>query len=77
MSQSDMFELPTEKIEYYLLKPGTEHYKEFVDAGYSINDVDQLKHDIASNFDISTATDFRSMHNRAIHFSIFITAYRA
>ncbi len=61
-----------EKIEQYLLKPGSEHFKEFVDVGYTVNDVELLRQHILLQFSINLATDFRVMHNEAIHFSIFM-----
>lgn len=61
-----------DKIEQYLLKPGSEHFNEFIDVGYTVNDVELLRQHILLQFSINHATDFRTMHNEAIHFSIFM-----
>ena len=66
------FIIARDKIEQYLLKPGSENFKEFIDAGYTVNDVELLQQHIQQQFNINLATDFRAMHNNAIHFSIFM-----
>lgn len=40
----------TRKITSYLLKPGTHHYQEFIDVGYTDDDCEKLFADIAGNY---------------------------
>ena len=46
MLQTDKYDMPGDKIENYLLRPGAEHAKEFFDVGYTPNDIEKLNDDI-------------------------------
>lgn len=47
--------IPRPKIESYSLKPGTKHYPEFVDVGYTSNDTDLLLSHINKQLKINEA----------------------
>ena len=47
--------MPRPKIESYSLKPGTKHYSEFVDVGYTSNDTNLLLSHIDEQLKINEA----------------------
>ncbi len=70
--QSDNYDMPIEKIEGFLLKPGAKHAQEFFDVGYTPADVERLNQDIATLFDEAKKTDIVKMGGGIERFSIFM-----
>lgn len=46
------------KITEYLLKPGTKHYQDFIDVGYSANNPEKLRNDILNGLKTNKALSF-------------------
>ena len=55
VDQDERFVIQPDKINKFLLKPGTKHSKEFFDVGYSPDDYVKLYKDIAAQFDMEKA----------------------
>lgn len=72
MLQSDKYDMPKEKIEGFLLKPGAKHAQEFFDAGYTPADAEKLNRDIAAGFDETKKADVVKMDGEIERFSIFM-----
>lgn len=51
--------IPYDKIRKFLLKPGTKHYNEFSELGYTPEDDVRLFKDIEKQFDMSNVTEPR------------------
>lgn len=52
-------ETTPKKFSEYFLKPGAKHAGDFFDVCYTENDVLQLRYDIARQFDMDKAVEFR------------------
>ena len=72
MLQSDKFNMPSAKLEAFLLKPGAKHSQEFFDVGYSPNDVERLNRDIGEHFDEALKVDVLRTADGIERFSIFM-----
>lgn len=77
MTKSDIIEkdrecfIQDDKIYKFLLLPGTKHSSEFFDVGYTINDGERLKKDIARQFNYKNAVDISLVQDKE-KFSIFM-----
>ncbi|MCD7859584.1 MAG: hypothetical protein LUH51_05360 [Firmicutes bacterium] len=58
------------KITGYLLRPGTAHYQEFVDVGYSINDPEQLKTHLLTGVKTHNAIERKPSENGSRKFQV-------
>lgn len=72
IKESKLFEIHPNKINEFLLKPGTKHSQEFFDVGYSEKDYVRLFEDIEKSFDISKAVDNRIGKDGSEDVSIFM-----
>lgn len=72
--------IANEKIEHYLLKNGTDHYKEFIDVGYSSDNPKQLKKDllngIAGNEAIETNPNGHGAKSYTVYMKLGVTKKR-
>ena len=60
------------KFTGYFLKPGAKHADQFFSAGYTEQDVLQLRYDIARQFDMGKAVEFRQRAGGAATFNIYM-----
>lgn len=59
------------KITDYCLKPGSKHYADFADVGFTPSDGDLLKAQFAEAFTKGERVDIRSGYNDSVLFSVF------
>lgn len=69
---NENFEIHPDKINKFLLKPGSKHSKEFFDVGYSENDYSRLFDDIAAEFNKSDILDIKKNPDGTENFSTFM-----
>ena len=69
---NENFEIHPDKINKFLLKPGSKHSKEFFDVGYSENDYNRLFDDIAAEFNKSKIVDIKKNTDGTENFSTFM-----
>lgn len=60
------------KFTGYFLKSGAKHADQFFNVGYTENDVLQLRYDIARQFDMQKAQDFRKLQDGSEKFSMYM-----
>lgn len=65
-------ETTKKKYSGYFLKEGAKHADQFFDVGYTANDVLQLRYDMAKQFDMSKAVEFRDRSGGARTFNIYM-----
>ena len=65
-------ETTKKKYSGYFLKEGAKHADQFFDVGYTANDVLQLRYDMAKQFDMSKAVEFRDRNGGARTFNIYM-----
>lgn len=64
--------VPVAKIRNYLLKPGSKHYHEFIDVGYTPSKHVRLFKDIETEFDIDKASEYRQLPTGIQGFSVYM-----
>ena len=60
------------KFTGYFLNPEAKHAEDFFNVGYTKEDSMRLRYDIAKQFDMSKAVDFKEMPDGAIRFNIYM-----
>lgn len=60
------------KFTGYFLNPEAKHAEDFFNVGYTKEDPMRLRYDIAKQFDMSKAVDFKEMPDGAIRFNIYM-----
>ena len=60
------------KFTGYFLNPEAKHAEDFINVGYTKEDPMRLRYDIAKQFDMSKAVDFKEMPDGAIRFNIYM-----
>ena len=60
------------KFSGYFLKPGAKHADQFFSVGYTESDVLQLRYDIARQFDMGKAVEFKNLGGGATQFNIYM-----
>ena len=60
------------KFTGFFLNPGAKHAEDFFNVGYIKEDPMRLRYDIAKQFDMSKAVDFKEMPDGAIRFNIYM-----
>ena len=65
--------LTERKYSGYFLKPGAKHADDFFSVGYTEADIRLLRYDMARQFDMDRAVEFKELGNGRIQFNIYIT----
>ena len=65
-------QLTEKKFSGYFLKPGAKHASDFFGVGYTENDSLRLSYDIARQFDMNNAVEYKTLENGAIRFNIYM-----
>lgn len=68
----ERFDVHSDKISKYLLKPGAKHSGEFFDVGYSELYPKQLYDDISKGFDMEKAVEKKAGYNGSQTFNIYM-----
>lgn len=66
------FTIHRDKIDKFLLKPGSKHFDEFYSVGYRVGESNLLALTIENGYDESKATEIRKNGNGSESFSIFM-----
>ncbi len=70
--ETDKTVIQARKLTEYLLKPGTKHFQEFLDVGYTEHDFQQLASDIAAQYSEDGRFDFKTESDGTKRFSVLV-----
>lgn len=62
----------TQKYTGYFLKSGAKHADQFFDVGYTSDNPLQLRYDMARQFNMEKAVDFKELGGGAVRFNIYM-----